>query len=132
MNTSDAGVAGCALYNSAARAELAFSLCIAHDAQRGAVFDRATGVHELGFAQYLAAGRVGQMIQTYQRGMPDFVCQGWKLAHRTIVGFVFDGIQLRRHFDSRFNVVVRCRVMPADQPDVRRPGAPQPAAGYLA
>ena len=53
---ADAGVAGGALDDRAARAQQAAALGVAHDPQRRPVLDRLAGVEELGLAEDRAAG----------------------------------------------------------------------------
>ena len=54
---SDAGIAGRALDDDAARAESAAIRRVADDRERRAVLDRSSGVHEFGLAENRAAGR---------------------------------------------------------------------------
>jgi hypothetical protein len=44
---------------------------VANDIQRGAVFDRLSGVHKLGFAEYVAAGFRRRFFELDQWGIAD-------------------------------------------------------------
>ena len=68
---ADAGIAGRALDDRAARLQRAALLRILDDRQRRAVLDRAAGIHELGLAQDLAAGRLRGAAQPDQRRIAD-------------------------------------------------------------
>jgi hypothetical protein len=64
---ADAGIAGGALDDDAAGPEQALLLGVADDEQPGAVLHRLAGIHELGLAEDLAAGRFGSLAQADQR-----------------------------------------------------------------
>ena len=68
---ADAGVAGGALDNRAARSQPAARHRLGDDAERGAVFDRGAGVHELGFAEDGAAGFLGGAAKLDERRAAD-------------------------------------------------------------
>ncbi len=69
----DAGVAGGALDDRAARAQEAAALGVAHDPQRRPVLDRLAGVEELGLAEDRAAGLLRGPSQQDQRRVADQV-----------------------------------------------------------
>lgn len=54
----DAGIAGRALDDDAARTKQSLPLCVADDVERGAILDRLAGVQELRLAENGAAGRL--------------------------------------------------------------------------
>ena len=66
MHETDAGVAGGALDERAARPQRAVALGRLEDGARGAILDRAAGVHELGLAEDLAAGLVAEFAEPDQ------------------------------------------------------------------
>src|SRR5690606_38352508 len=73
VREADAGVAGRALDDRAARAERAASLRGEHDELRGPVLDRAARVQELRLAEDLAAGFLARAVETDERGIADGV-----------------------------------------------------------
>jgi hypothetical protein len=62
----DACVASCAFDHGSARVEEALALGIFDDEERGAVFDGASRVLEFGFAQDVAAGLFGELLEADQ------------------------------------------------------------------
>src|SRR3546814_239914 len=66
-----AGVAGGALDDDAAGPQRATLLGILDDRPGGAVLHRATGILELGLAEDLAAGLLGQLAQADEGGVAD-------------------------------------------------------------
>src|SRR5205823_3848629 len=68
---ADAGVAGGAFDDDAARLQEAAFLRVLDDVERGAVLDRAAGVQELGFAENRAAGHLRGAAQLDQRRVAD-------------------------------------------------------------
>ena len=67
----DAGVPGGALDDHPAGLQEAAFLGVADDVKSGAVLDRASGVEELGLAEYLATRRLGRRGQADQRRVAD-------------------------------------------------------------
>jgi hypothetical protein len=63
VGESDTRVTGGALDHRAAGAEQAPFFGVADYVERGAVFDGAAGVGELGFAEDFAAGLLGEVVQ---------------------------------------------------------------------
>ena len=72
----NAGVAGRAFDDAPARLQAAGAFGIADHRQRGAVFDRAAGVHEFGLAENRAARRLGGGPELYQWRMANGVDDG--------------------------------------------------------
>src|SRR5262249_41476159 len=70
---TDAGVAGRALDDEAARLEYAALLRVEEDVQGGSVLHRAARVHELGLAEDRAARLLRSSAQPDQRRVPDRV-----------------------------------------------------------
>ncbi len=58
MDETDARVASGAFYDNASGAQRAALLVPAHHPQGGAVFNGATRIEELGFAEYFAPGEL--------------------------------------------------------------------------
>src|SRR5262249_54208088 len=79
----DAGVARRAFHHHAAGGELAALLGAVHDGARGAVLDRAAGVHELGLAEDLAAGVLAHTPQAQERRVADRADEAGDAAHAT-------------------------------------------------
>jgi hypothetical protein len=71
VREADPGVARGALDDHAAGPQLAAFLGVLDHEERGAVLDRAAGVHELGLAEDRAAGRRGGALQLDQRRVAD-------------------------------------------------------------
>ncbi len=67
----DPGVAGRALDDDAARLELALLDRVQDDEQSGAILDRLAGIHELGFAENVAARRRRDAFELDQRRVAD-------------------------------------------------------------
>jgi hypothetical protein len=63
VGESDARVAGGALHHRAAGPEQPALFGVADYVERGAVFDGAAGLGELGFAEDFAAGLLGEVVQ---------------------------------------------------------------------
>src|SRR5262249_5748524 len=63
--------------------ELAALLGALHDGARGAVLDRAAGVHELGLAEDLAAGVLAHTPQAQERRVADRADEARDAAHAT-------------------------------------------------
>jgi hypothetical protein len=68
---TDAGVAGRALDDGAARLQPAGGDRVLDDGQRRAILDRSAGIEEFGLAQDLAAGRGRGARQTDERRVAD-------------------------------------------------------------
>ena len=68
---ADAGVAGRAFDDHAARPQQPARFGVAHDVQRGAVLHRPARVEELALAEDLAAGLLGGLAQAHQRRVAD-------------------------------------------------------------
>src|SRR5690606_13038018 len=68
---SDAGVAGGALHDGEPLPQSARSFGLLDDAERGAVFDAATGIHEFGLAVDIATGGVRERFDTNERRAAD-------------------------------------------------------------
>ena len=71
MREPDAGIAGRAFDDRAARLEAAAALGVVDDGTRRAILHRAAGIHEFGLAENLAAGLVAETIQADQRRIAD-------------------------------------------------------------
>ena len=78
---ADAGIAGRAFDDHAAGPQQAALLGVADDEQRGAVLDRLAGIHELGLAEDVAAGRLRRGLQPDQRRVADGVKNGTQGRH---------------------------------------------------
>ena len=68
---ADARIAGGAFDDHAAGLEASSFYRVAHDEQRGAIFHRLAGIHELGLAENFAAGERGGALEANQRGVAD-------------------------------------------------------------
>ena len=68
---ADAGVAGGAFDDHAARPQRALRHRVLDDEERGAVLDRLAGIHEFGLAEDGAAGRLGGALERDQRRVAD-------------------------------------------------------------
>ena len=100
---ADAGIAGRALDDDAARPQQAPLLGVADDEQAGAILDRLAGVHEFGLAEDFAAGFLRGALQPDQRRVAD------RVDHRTVHGFPsFLGATLEtagRRFKARISLL---------------------------
>ncbi len=67
----DAGIAGRAFDDDAARLQQSLLLGVADDVERGAILDRLAGVEELRLAENGAAGRLGGALELDQRRVAD-------------------------------------------------------------
>src|SRR5687767_10012113 len=83
---TDAGVAGGALDDQAALAELAPPLGVLDDEEGRAVLDRAAGVEELRLAQDGAAGQLRSLLELDERGVADRADEAVADIHANSVG----------------------------------------------
>ena len=68
---ADAGVAGGALDDGAAKFQLSIGERVANDEEGGPILHRLAGIHEFGLAEDFTAGRVRCRLQANQRGVAD-------------------------------------------------------------